>query len=62
MTLLGLSVTISLRKINENDLNEGDDYGVPFSEEQYSHGFCYISFCLNANPLITLIPSNGLRC
>ena len=35
MTLLRLFVTISLRKINEDDLNERDDHGVPFSEQQY---------------------------
>ena len=35
-------VTISLRKINE-DLNEQDDYGVPFSEQQCTHVSCYIS-------------------
>ena len=43
MTLLRLSVAISLRKINEDDLNEQDDYDVPFSEQQYMHGSCYIS-------------------
>ena len=32
-----------LRKINEDDLNERDDYSVPFSEQQYTHGSCYIS-------------------
>ena len=42
VTLLGLSVTISLRKINQNNFNEGDGYGVPFSEQQYTHGSCYI--------------------
>ena len=36
-------VTISLRKINDDDLNKQDDYGVPFSEQQYTHGSCYIS-------------------
>ena len=35
--------TIRLRKINEDDLNGRHDYGVPFSEQQYSHGSCYIS-------------------
>ena len=35
-------VTISLRKINEDDLNEQDDYGVPFSEQQCTHGSCNI--------------------
>ena len=43
MTLLRLSVTISLQKVNEDDLNERDDYGVPFSEQQYTHVSCYIS-------------------
>ena len=33
----------SLGKINEDDLNEWDDYGVPFSEQQYTHRSCYIS-------------------
>ena len=33
----------SLGKVNENDLNEWDDYGVPFSEQQYTHRPCYIS-------------------
>ena len=44
ITLLRLSVTISLRKIIEDDFNERDYYGVPFSEQQYTHGSCYISF------------------
>ena len=43
MTLLRLFVTISLREINEDDLNERNDYGVPFSEHQYTHRSCYIS-------------------
>ena len=43
MTLLKLFVTRSLRNINEDDLNQRDDYGVPFSEQQYTHGSCYIS-------------------
>ena len=40
MTLLRLFVTISLRKINGDDLHERDDYAhnVPFSEQQYTHG------------------------
>ena len=42
MTLLRLFVIISLRKTNEDSLNEQDDYGVPFSEQQYTHGPCYI--------------------
>ena len=32
-----------LRKINKDDLNERDDSGVPFSEQQYTHGSSYIS-------------------
>ena len=43
VTLLGLFVTISLQKINEDDLNKRDDYGVPFSEQQYTQGCFYIS-------------------
>ena len=43
MILLRLLVTIRLRKINENDSNVRHDYGVPFSEQQYMHGACYIS-------------------
>ena len=43
MTLLRLFLTISLQKINENNLNERDDYGVPFPDEQYRHGSSYIS-------------------
>ena len=35
-------VTISLRKINEDDLNEQDDYGVTFSEQLCTHGSFYI--------------------
>ena len=43
MTLLRLSVTVRLRKINDDNLNERDDYGVPFSEQQYTRRSCYIS-------------------
>ena len=42
LMLLGLFVTNSLQKINEDNLNEQDDYGVPFCEQPYTHGFCYI--------------------
>ena len=45
MTLLRLLDTISLRKVNEDDLKERDDYGVPFSEQQHTHGSCYIFLC-----------------
>ena len=37
--LSGLLVTISLRKINQDNLNERDDYG----EQQYAHGSSYLS-------------------
>ena len=30
-------------KTNEDSLNEQDDYGVPFSKQQYMHWSCYIS-------------------
>ena len=42
MTLLRLFLTISLWKIDEDDFIERDDYGVPFSEQQYTHGSCHI--------------------
>ena len=42
VTLLGLFVTVSLRKINQDNFNEQDGYDVPFSEQQYTHGSCYI--------------------
>ena len=29
--------------MNEDNLNERDDYGVPLSHHQYRHGSCYIS-------------------
>ena len=29
--------------MNEDNLNERDDYGVPFSDQQYRHGSYYIS-------------------
>ena len=43
MTLLRLFVTISLRKINEDSLNEQDNYGASFSKQQYMHGSSKIS-------------------
>ena len=42
-----LFVTVSLHEINEDNLNERDDYGVPFSEQQYMHSYCYISLFNN---------------
>ena len=42
VTLVGLFVTISLQKINQDNCNERDGYGVPFSEQQYTHKFCCI--------------------
>ena len=41
--LLELFVTISLQKINQDNFNERDDYGEPFSEQQYTHGSYYTS-------------------
>ena len=43
MMLLRLFLTLSLQKINEDNLNERNDYGVPFSDQQYRHGSYYIS-------------------
>ena len=58
--LLRLFVTVSLRKINEDNLNERDNYGVPFSKKQYTYG-SFISLYLNINLLISLIPPNRLK-
>ena len=30
-------------KLRSRDFLSRDDYGVPFSKQQYTHGFCYIS-------------------
>ena len=30
-------------KIDQDNLNERDDYDEPLSEQQYTHGSCYIS-------------------
>ena len=44
MTLLRLFLTICLQQINEDNLNERDDYySVPFSDQQYRQGSYYIS-------------------
>ena len=40
---LGTFVIIGLQKINEDNLDEWDDYGVSFCKQQYTHGSCYIS-------------------
>ena len=40
---MGLFVTISLRKINQDNLNERDDYGMPFPEQQHTDGSFNIS-------------------
>ena len=60
MTLLRLVVNISLRNVNEDDLNERDDYGVPFSEQQYTHGSCYTSL-LKCKYFNQFDPPNGLK-
>ena len=36
--------TLSFQKTNEDKLNEPGDYGVLFSEQQYTLGSCYLSF------------------
>ena len=36
-------LTLSLQKINEDNLDERDDYGVPFSDKQYRHRSYYTS-------------------
>ena len=43
MTFLRHFLTIRLQKINEDNLNERDDYGVPFSDQRYRHRSYYIS-------------------
>ena len=40
--LLGLFVTISLQKINQDNYKWGD-YGEPFSEQRYTHKSFHIS-------------------
>ena len=42
MTLLRLFLTISSQKINEDNLNERDYYGVSFSHQPYRHGSYFI--------------------
>ena len=62
MTLLKLLVAISLRKTKEDELNERGDFGVPFySLNNNTRTGLVICLCLNANPLISLIPPNGLK-
>ena len=39
------------RKINENNFNESNDYGAPFSEWQFKHGHCS-----NSNNMFNLTP------
>ena len=43
MTLLELFVTISLHEMKQDNLNERDGCGVPFSEQQYIHMSYFIS-------------------
>ena len=63
MALLRLIVTIILHKINEDNLNEQDDYGVPFSEQQFMHGSCYISLfkVIGIRPLAPVQNSVSLK-
>ena len=60
VTLLRLLVTISLHKINEDKLNERNDYGVPFSGQQYMHGSCYIPL-FKYKSFDQSDPPNGLK-
>ena len=60
MMLLRLFVSISLRKINKDHLNERDGYGVPFSEQQYMHRSCYISL-FKCKSFDQSDPPNGLK-
>ena len=53
-------VTISLRKIDEDNLNEQDDYDVPFSEQPCTHGSCYISL-FKCKSIDQFDPPNGLK-
>ena len=43
MKLLRLFITISFTKDEIDNISQLDDYDVPFSEQQYTHGSCYIS-------------------
>ena len=43
MKLLRLSITINFTKMTEDNISQSGDYDVPFCEQQYTHGTCYIS-------------------
>ena len=60
VTLLGLFLTISLRKINQDNLNEPVVMVCPSLNNNTRTGLV-ISLCLNTNPLMSLIPPNRLK-
>ena len=41
--LLRLSITINFTKMKDDNISQLGDYDVPFCEQQYTHGSCYIS-------------------
>ena len=41
--------------MKEDNMSQLGDYDVPLCEEQYTHGFCYISL-IKLNHLVSLIP------
>ena len=43
MKLLRLSITINFTKMKDANISQLGDYDVPFCEQQYTHGSCYIS-------------------
>ena len=57
---LEIFVIMSLRKINEDDLNEQDDQGVPFSEQLCTHESFYI-FLFKCKSFDQSDPPNGLK-
>ena len=40
---LRLSITINFTKMKDDNISQLGDYEVPFCEQQYMHGSCYIS-------------------
>ena len=51
---------LGLRKINEDNFDQLDDYGVPFCERQYTQGACYISL-FKFNSFDQFRPPNRLK-
>ena len=50
-----LSITINFTKIKDDNISQLLDYDVPFCEQQYTHGSCYISLFTSTH-LISLLP------